>query len=108
MKRGWLILILTILFGLGALLLLWSLSPWLILVPCAIGFLLFFAFIRAAELTTFDDWDLLIRSLLHRLGFQVQAPKSLMHDHDHDHDIDIEQPETWEEHHKHHHEHEEH
>jgi hypothetical protein len=104
MKRAWLILISIMLFGLGALLFLWSQSPWLILVPCAIGFLLFLAFIQAAELTTFDDWDLLIRSLLHRLGFQVQPPKSLMHDHD----IDIEQPETWEEHHKHHHEHEEH
>jgi len=102
MKRAWIILILTMPFWVGVLFFLWSLNPWLILAPCGIVFVLFllafFAFIRAAELTTFEDWDLLIRSVLHRLGFQVQPPKSLIHDHD------LSEPENWE----HNHEHEEH
>lgn len=105
MNRAWFILILLILIGLGALFFLWTINPLLILVPCGIGFILFLltflAFIRAAELTTFADWDLLIRSLLHRLGFQIQPPKSLIHDHD------LSEPENWE-HHHHNHEHEEH
>lgn len=104
MNRGRIAFILMIPLGFGASYFLWSLNPWLILAPCGIGFVLFlltsFAFIRAAELTTFDDWDLLIRSALHRLGFQVQPPKSLIHDHD------LSDPENWEQYHNH--EHEEH
>jgi len=105
MNRGAIILILTMPFWLGILLFIWSLNPILILVPCGIGFILFLitaiAFIRSAELTTFDDWDLLIRSILFRLGFQVNPPKSLMHEHD------LSDPEHWILH-DHHHDHEEH
>jgi hypothetical protein len=99
MNRGTIILILTMPFWLGGLLLIGSLNPLLILVPCGIVFILFLltaiAFIHSAELRTFDDWDLVIRSILYRLGVQVQPPKSLMHEHE----LDLSNPENWEHHH---------
>lgn len=65
---------------------LWQANPLLILVPLGlIGLLLLgllIAFIISAELTSFEAWDLLIRSVLFRLGFKVNPPKNLQHDHD--------------------------
>lgn len=96
------IIFILILSLLGLIWFLWSINPLLILVPCGIGFILFIlttiAFIYSAELTTFDDWDLLIRSILYRLGFQVQPPKSLIHEHD------LSDPEHWHQHEREEHE----
>jgi hypothetical protein len=66
----------------------WQANPLYILLPLGLGGIallgLFIAFIFSAELTTFDAWDLLIRSVLFRLGFNVQPPKSLAHEHNED------------------------
>jgi hypothetical protein len=82
------ILVMPFLFCLGVFL--WQANPLLILVPLGIGGIvlvgLLIAFIISAELTTFDAWDLLIRSVLFRLGFKVNPPKNLDFEEDeHDH-----------------------
>lgn len=105
MSRTQLVLILlTMPFWLGMAMVLWAKSPLFILIPCGIIFLLFLviggAFAYVAELRTGDDWDLVIRSILHRLGFKVQPPKSLMRD------IDLEDVEDWHHHDHNHTEHE--
>ena len=108
MSRTQLILILlTMPFWLGMAMVLWTKNPLFILIPCGLLFLVFLiaggAFAYAAELRTGDDWDLVIRSVLHRLGFHVQPPKSLMTD------IELENVEGWHHHHhdeEHHNEHE--
>jgi hypothetical protein len=78
------ILAMPFLFCLGVFL--WQANPLLILVPLGIGGIVligvFIAFIISAELTTFEAWDLLIRSVLFRLGFKVNPPKSLADDED--------------------------
>ncbi|MGJ3239073.1 MAG: hypothetical protein ACFE0Q_10250 [Anaerolineae bacterium] len=80
----WAILLLTMPFWLGLGLVLWARNPLLILIPCGMGGLIMFsltgALIYAAELRTRADWDLVIRSVLHRLGFKVAPPASLMHE----------------------------
>ncbi|MGB7342325.1 MAG: hypothetical protein WBC91_25735 [Phototrophicaceae bacterium] len=92
------LLLLTMPFWLGILMLLWLRNPLLILIPCGliimIGLVIAGLLIYAADLRTRDDWDLVIRSVLHRLGFSVAPPKSLMddsdlelHHHAHSHDI---------------------
>ncbi len=98
MKRTQLILILlTMPFWLGIAMVLWAKNPLFILIPCGLVFLVFLitggALAYAAELRTSDDWDLVIRSVLYRLGFKVQPPKSLMKD------IDLEDVEGWHHHH---------
>lgn len=104
MRRTQLVLILlTMPFWLGMLMVLWVKNPLFILLPCGAIFLLLLVigavFVYATELRTIDDWDLVIRSILHRLGFNVAPPESLMQD------IDLEDVEGW---HHHHHEHSEH
>ncbi len=95
------IIILTMPFWLGAAMVLWVKDPLLILVPCGImglgivvwvGLLLY-----AAEIRTRADWDLLIRSVLHRLGFSVQPPESLMDD------LNLDNVDLWHNHSEHHH-----
>lgn len=89
------LLLLTMPFWLGILILLWMRNPFLILIPCGVlifGMLIIVAFLFfVAEIRTHDDWDLVIRSVLHRLGFSVAPPKNLMDDtdldHTHDHEI---------------------
>lgn len=80
------ILILTMPFWLGTLMVLWVKNPLFILVPVGVitfGLLVLAStLLYAAEIKTRDDWDLLIRSILHRLGFAVQPPKSLHDDSD--------------------------
>jgi hypothetical protein len=90
MTRAQIIVILALpfLFCIGVFL--WQANPLLILVPLGIGGIvlpgLLIAFIISAELTTFDAWDLLIRSVLFRLGFNVSPPKNLdFEDDEHDH-----------------------
>lgn len=99
LKRAWIILVFALLLICGLPLFLWTINPLLILAPFGIAIILFLllliAFIHSAEFTSFEDWDLLIRSVLFRLGFQVQPPKSLMHEHD------LSDPEHWEHHHHH-------
>lgn len=65
-------------------------NPFYIVVPCGGlllgGTILAGMLLYAAEIRTFDDWDLVIRSVLHRLGFAVAPPASLReHHHDEDH-----------------------
>lgn len=104
MRRTQLIIILlTMPFWLGIIMVLWIKNPLFILIPCGVIFLiiLFMAglFAYATELRTGDDLDLVVRSVLHRLGFNVEAPKSLMKD------INLEDVEGW---HHHHHDHSDH
>lgn len=88
MNRKLIILILALpfIFCLGVLI--WQANPLYILVPLGLAGLVllgvFVAFIISAELTSFEAWDLLIRSVLFRLGFKVNPPKSLAHEHDED------------------------
>lgn len=97
------ILILTMPFWLGMMMVLWAKNPLFILVPCGLisfGFLLLAgSLLYAAEIKTRADWDLLIRSVLHRLGFSVQPPKSLIDDYD----LNLENPDMWHNHNEHHH-----
>lgn len=92
------IALLTMPFWLGILLLIWSLNPLFVIVP--IGIVLFIiigviaSILYAAEIRTREDWDLVIRSILHRLGFNVAPPASLMNDFD-----SIDNPDTWQHHH---------
>ena len=90
MNRSQIIFILAMpfLFCMGVFL--WQANPLFILVPLGIGGIvllgLLIAFIISAELTSFEAWDLLIRSVLFRLGFKVNPPKKLdFEDEDHDH-----------------------
>lgn len=100
-RTQFVILMLTMPIWLAMAIILWDKNPLFILIPCgiaSIGFIaVFISFIFAAELKTVDDWDLVIRSILHRLGFKVQPPKSLMND------IELDNPEHW-----HHHDHDHH
>lgn len=71
---------------------LWQVSPLLVLIPLGIIGLLVFGIITflvvVAEFRSWADWDFLIRSVLHRLGFAVAPPEHLADDldeHDHQH-----------------------
>ena len=94
------ILALPIIFCLGVFL--WQANPLFVLVPLGIAGIaligLFISFVISAELTSFEAWDLLIRSVLFRLGFKVNPPKSLddeeEHDHEHKHPHETPQPEA--------------
>lgn len=93
MTRSQIILILALpfIFCLGFFL--WQANPLFVLVPFGLAGIalagLFISFIISAELTSFEAWDLLIRSILFRLGFKVNPPKSLdddEHEHEHHHE----------------------
>ncbi len=95
------ILILSMPLWLGMMMVLWVRSPLLILVPCGVvslGLLIWLGLLLyAAEIKTRDDWDLLVRSILHRLGFSVQPPKSLSDD------LNLDNPDLWHNHNEHQH-----
>ncbi|GAB5493145.1 MAG: hypothetical protein Phog2KO_33600 [Phototrophicaceae bacterium] len=95
------ILILTMPFWLGMMMVLWAKNPLFIVVPCGAiglgGIALIGTLLYGAEIRTAEDWDLVIRSVLHRLGFSVKPPKSLLDD------IELDNPELWHNHNEHQH-----
>ena len=66
---------------LGVVLLLWSINPLLILIPVGLvvsGLVMVILFlVTVGEFRTCADWDFMIRSVLHRLGFKVAPPDNL-------------------------------